>query len=191
MTYAQELGRKAIHLASSVIPITYWFLAKDLMLSLLIPLTIIAILIDYSRQKSKWLHDFIHKYFGGIIRDREDQTLTGASYVFISEVVAIALFPKPIAIAGLLLLSVGDSAAALIGRGIGTHQIYRSKTWEGTLGFIILGTIAASFVPGVPFFAALLAAIAGAIVELYLNTIDDNIFIPVAGGLVLLLLLNL
>jgi len=191
MTFVQELRRKTIHLASSVIPITYWFLSKDLILAFLIPGMLLAIAIDYFRYHSDWFERFINKYFGSIIRESERKRLTGASFVLIADVVAIILFPKMIAIVGLLMLSVGDTAAALVGRGIGKHKIYQNKTWEGTLGFIIFGTIAANFVPGIPVYAAFAAAVAGALVELSFNALDDNIIIPVASGLVLMLVLSI
>ncbi|MCF7805741.1 MAG: SEC59/DGK1/VTE5 family protein [Candidatus Marinimicrobia bacterium] len=190
MTYRQELGRKAIHLGSSIIPIAYFFVSKPLILSLLIPATLLTITIDYGRRYVKWMDTLFNFLFGYVLRDDEEAeySLTGGSYVMLAEVIAILLFPKFIAIAGLLTLSIGDSAAALIGRPFGKHKLYGEKTWEGTLAFLISSVIVVSLIPGIPIWAAILSSVAGACVELFFNVVDDNIFIPVASGIVLVLL---
>mgnify|MGYP005841653353 CR=1 FL=1 len=190
MTYRQELGRKAIHLFSGAIPVAYYFLDKSLILSLLIPATILTITIDYGRRHFRWMEILFESVFGYVLRDDEEthKTLTGGSYVMLAEVVMIVLFPKIYAIAGLLTLAVGDSFAALIGIAFGKHQLYRKKTWEGTFAFWLFSTVAIVWIPGIPLWAAALGSAAAALVELFLNAIDDNIFIPLASGIVLVLL---
>jgi len=191
MTYSQELGRKAIHIISSVFPIAYLFLSKEIILSIVIPAAVLTVIIDYGRRHFEWMHTLFHFFFGYVMREDENinKTLTGGSYVMIAEVVAIIIFPKPIAIAALLTLSIGDSAAALVGRAIGTHRIYLEKTWEGTIAFWVVSTVIVALIPGIPVWAAMISSAAAALVELFLNKIDDNIFIPLASGSVLVLLL--
>jgi len=191
MTYNQELRRKAIHLGSSFFPLLYLFLDKQTMLLIVLPLAFGTLLIDFSRRRIPWLNRLFHKVLGEVLRSDEDTKLTGGSYVMLAMFITIALFPKSIAIASLLILSLGDSAAALIGRPFGHHKIHKDKSWEGSLSFWVVATIAGALVPGISLVAATIAAATGALVELYLNIIDDNIFIPIASGLVLTVLLAL
>ncbi len=192
MTFSQELGRKAIHLASGILPIAYWFLPREIYLPVIAALAAGTVIVDYGRHRVYWIGVAFNAVFGFVLREDENESrsLTGGSTVMISQVIAVAFFPKPIAVASLLVLSVGDTAAALVGRAVGAHKIYGEKTWEGTLAFLIFAGLTASLVPGIPLYAALLAALFAAIVEVFLNSVDDNLFIPIASGLTLFLLLG-
>ncbi|MBD3273698.1 MAG: hypothetical protein GF372_00205 [Candidatus Marinimicrobia bacterium] len=188
-TYRQELGRKAIHLGSAVFPISYWFLPKDLFLPVMIVLTTITITVDYFRHKVDWLNRAFDAVFGKVLRENEDETLTGGSSVMLSQILIVALFPKPVAIAALLTLSIGDSAAALVGKAIGKNKLFQDKTFEGGLAFFVGSSIVASLVPGIPVYAAIVASLVAAIVEVYVNILDDNLLIPLASGSTLFLLM--
>lgn len=192
MTFSQEVGRKSIHLASGLIPIAYWFIPKGIFLPLIAVLAVGTVVVDYSRHRVHWVGVAFNAVFGFVLREHENDSraLTGGSTVMISQVLAVALFPKPIAVASLLILSVGDTAAALVGRAIGRHTVYGDKTWEGTAAFLLFSAAAASLVPGIPIYAALLAAGTASLVEVFLDSVDDNLFIPVVGGVILFLLLG-
>ena len=47
--YKAELLRKSIHLLSLSIAIVYYFITKELALTVLIPLTLISLILDLSR----------------------------------------------------------------------------------------------------------------------------------------------
>ena len=55
---------------------------------------------------------------------------TGATCVMIASCISILLFSKPVAILALIFMSLGDTAAGLIGQKFGKHKI-GEKTWEG------------------------------------------------------------
>ncbi len=190
-TYMEEVGRKAIHLGSAVFPISYWFIPKEIFLPVIILLTAITIGVDYGRRKISWLNRAFDAVFGKVLREHEDERLTGGSSVMISQIIVVALFPKPIAIAALLTLSIGDSAAALIGRAVGRNKLYGEKTIEGGIAFFIASSIVASLVPGIPIYAAMIASFVAAAFEVYVDFFDDNLVIPLASGLTLLLVLTL
>jgi len=190
MTFKRELGRKAIHAASSVFPIAYWFLDKQVFLPFITILSVSAVLLDYGRHKVPWVRRAFSAIFGGVLRENEQAKLTGGATVMVAQVLMVAFFPKPIAIAALLILSIGDSAAALVGLAFGKHKIYHSKTWEGSLAFLISGTLVAALVPGIPLYAAAIAAAGAGAVEVFFSSVDDNIFIPLASGIILVILLG-
>lgn len=193
--YKQEIIRKAIHLNSLSIPIVYSFITRETALTILIPLTILAILLDFFSKINKTVNKFFFMIFGKIMRPFEVEkkfVLNGASWVLISATLCIWIFPKIFAVTGFAILIVSDLSAALIGRRYGKHKLF-NKSWEGTSAFMISAAIvilvvgALSSAPYTFFIFGFLAAIISAFVEASSGVmkIDDNISIPVSVGLVL------
>jgi len=191
MTLRTEFGRKVIHLGSSVFPITYWFVDKEIFLPIIGALALGTVVVDYTRHHFPKVQKIFYSVFGNVLRDDEESTLSGGSTVMIAEFLMIAFFPKPIAVASLLTLSIGDTAAAIIGITYGKHNITKNKTWEGTLAFLVSATIVASLVPGIPLYAAGIAAVIAGVMEVILSAFDDNVVIPLTAGLTLVLLLSI
>lgn len=189
--YKNEIIRKSIHLCSLSIPVGYYFVTRELMLTVLVPLLIISVFIDFGRHFIPALRDLTFKIFGPILREHEKDTtkknLSGATYVLISAVGVIFAMPKIFAITGFAVLIIGDIMAALIGRRFGKHK-FLAKSLEGTLAFFVSASIVVLLAPkieGLPaeyfigFFAAAVAAIAE---NLSYGWADDNLTIPVSMG---------
>ena len=116
----------------------------------------------------------------------------GAITALAGMLIALYIFPQDIAFASILILSIGDGFAALIGKmGKTKTPFSKKKTWEGTLSGILTATIAASFF--VPFYIAFISSIVAMFVELvdfkFKGVIDDNLLIPIISGIVISLLL--
>jgi dolichol kinase len=146
---SHELIRKAIHLSSAIIPLTYWFLVeRELTLQIVILLSLGFLTADYLRLKSDVIEKIFMQIFGSALRQHEKKNLTGATYVFTGSVVAIYLFPKEIAVAALLILSISDTLAALVGIPFGKHQFLK-KSLEGSSAFFLSTFVILSiFFPG-------------------------------------------
>jgi len=199
ISYSQEILRKTIHLLSLNIPIVYIFVSDKLALSILIPMALIAVILDLlSRKGVPWAEKLIYGYFGSMLRKHETKKrkkiiLNGASWVLISAVLTVLLFPKVIAIVSFIILIISDIAAALIGRKWGRTKLGK-KSLEGTLAFIVSGIIVVVII-GIIFngnyiyyIAGILGAVVGGIAELNAKTlkIDDNLGIPLGVGIVML-----
>lgn len=187
--YRSEVFRKLIHLFSLSIPTIYYFITKELALSILIPLTIISLLIDYGRYYHKELSDIVEKVFGFLMRkhekDSKKKNLNGATYVLLSAVIVILLFPKVFVVTAFAVLIIGDSSAALIGRKFGKTK-FLLKSLEGTLAFFVASCFVVLLAPkvegSVAEYAIGITAVAfGAIAEnISGEWADDNFSIPVA-----------
>lgn len=187
--YKNEIIRKGIHLVSLSIPTVYYFITKELALSILIPLTIFSLLIDYGRYYSPALSELVKKIFGFMMRkhewDSKKKNLNGATYVLISAVFVIIVFPKVFVVTAFAVLIVGDIAAALIGRRFGRTK-FLFKSLEGTVAFILFSTIVLIAAPKIEYnfteyLIGFVAIIIGAIVENISGTwADDNFTIPVS-----------
>lgn len=190
--YRDELVRKLIHLFSLSIPIIYYFIPSSISITILMCLTIFALIIDGGRFISKPFAKIFYKTFGFLLRkhelDSEKKNLTGATYVLLSALICAIIFPKVIFVTAFTILIVSDTMAALIGRKFGKRKFLR-KSFEGTLSFFISASIVVVFTPKVGDFQmeyviGFIAAFVGAIVEnISYGLADDNLTIPISIGL--------
>lgn len=189
--YKNELFRKGIHLCSLSIPVIYYFITRELALSILVPLVILSIVIDLYRFYNHNFAELFYKYFGFLLRDHEKdhqkRSLNGATYVLIAAVLTVLIFPKVIAVAAFAILIISDISAALIGRRFGKIK-FLSKSLEGTGAFFVTACIVVLLAPKVTgtfeeYIIGFIAAFVGAIVEnVSYGYADDNLTIPLSVG---------
>ena len=188
MIHTNELLRKLLHLSNLIIPFTYllYFDSKVEILIILLPITSFSLLIEYLRINSKSVKNIFDKYLFLMLRNHEKSgKYTGATWVFISSILSIGIFPKDIAIISLIYMSIGDTAAGLIGRKYGKIKIY-NKTLEGALaGFIICLMVGLMIDLNISKSILTIGALSAAIIELLPISIDDNIRIPLFSGTVM------
>lgn len=187
--------RKSIHISSIIIPIIYYFFLREhksiAILTMLI-LAVTAIIVEMLRLENRNIRKVFFSIFGIMLRKHEVYDFTGASYLLTSAIFCIAFFPPEIAFLSLSFLSIGDTFAALVGMSFGKRKFPGSKkSVEGSLAcfastflFAILFEYFAGYpYPQLAFFGALAATIA----EAWNLPVDDNVKIPIASGLVMIL----
>ena len=190
--YRDEIVRKLIHLCSLSIPIVYYFISRTDAIIILSIVTFVALTIDLLRYFSTSFGKIFYSIFGILLRkhelDKEKKNLNGATYVLISALVCVILFPKVFFVTAFSILIISDSMAALVGRKFGNHK-FLSKSLEGTLAFFISASIVVLFTPKVEglFLEYLIGFIAAAIAAIVENIshgwMDDNLAIPVSIGI--------
>ncbi len=191
VSFQYELIRKGIHMMSLSIPVSYYFMSKELALTLIIPLALIFVVADVLRSYHAPTFTLYNRIFGRMLRPHEKtlkkKTLNGASWVLISAAVCVLVFPKLITITAFSILIISDTTAALIGRRFGTRK-FNDKTLEGSTAFVVSAAIVILFTPKVQhlfmeYLIAILSAVIGALAEVFsFDIIDDNFAIPVAIG---------
>lgn len=189
--YKDELFRKLIHLISLSIPIVYYFITTETAAIILGILAAFAFILDLGRYLHPETGKIFYKMFGFLLREHElDHTkknLNGATYVLISALISVLIFPKVIFISAFSILIISDSAAALVGRKFGRRK-FLQKSFEGTLTFFVSACIVILFTPKVSGFfeeylIGFIAAFVGAIVEnVSFKLVDDNLSIPLSVG---------
>ena len=185
LNYRQEIYRKLIHLSSSCIPFMLWYFGKDTFQPWIISCAIILPILDYGRRHNKFLYRIYSNLFITFTRPIEQGILSGASWVIIGAAVTIFIFNENTAIIGLLVLSIADSAAAIVGIKFGETQLY-SKSLEGSAAFFITGTIIVFLLSPAAFYINFIAVIAATVVELFSTPrINDNLLIPMVLALIL------
>ncbi len=101
---------------------------------------------------------------------------------------ALVLFPNPINYASIAIFTLGDGTATLFGRKLGktVFPLNKGKRVEGSIfGFLFAFLGALLFVSHIE---ALVGAAIGMIMEALPTPVNDNLTIPLAAGLTLLLL---
>ncbi|MEW6413451.1 MAG: hypothetical protein AB1483_13425 [Candidatus Zixiibacteriota bacterium] len=191
ISFVHEIIRKTTHTGALIIPGGYYFLqlSREQMLSIMVPVALAMVIIDISRLRQwRFWTGFASKIIRPIIRDHEVKgDFTGASYILISTCLAVALFDKPIAIAALVFIIIGDTFAAIIGRRFGKHRFYKNKTVEGSLG-CLMGTLASvMLLPDIALSVAVVGAVVATVIEAYSFGVDDNVSVPLVSGLAMTL----
>lgn len=178
-----ELRRKAIHLIGLGVPALYWLTDKEFTL-----LVVGAFIIGFvAFELYRWRHGIPVKEAEAIarplMRPSERRGLGGHVYFACGIFVALLLYSQAIAIAAILMLILGDGAAAVVGTKWGKTRLRERRTLEGTLALFLV-----AFLVGLPVLSpglTLIGATAAVCTELL--PINDNLSIPILAGLAMTL----
>ena len=190
MILLEEYFRKIIHLSSLIIPFGYLYFItdKNTIVIILIFLTLFFLFIDIGRHRIIWIQSIFKYFFNNMLRVHERKgKLTGATWVIIGSLITITIFSKNVAVIALIFMSLGDTAAALIGQKFGKHKV-GNKSWEGFLGGLIVCFIIAIIFPFLPLKVSLIGALVAMIMELSPIPLDDNFKIPLGSGAIMMML---
>jgi dolichol kinase len=187
-----ELLRKAIHLSSVIIPISYYYIENNILLIVVGTGTLFMILLDVFRKIFPTVNEYYVKVIGFVLRKKEvnvkEHILTGGTYYAIGIFLPLLLFEREIASTAILIMIICDSFAALIGKKFGKHGLW-NKTIEGSITFFIVGLIIVILTPKVTnshteYIYAIIALLIATLIEALPFEIDDNITIPVSFGII-------
>lgn len=180
-----EFRRQAFHAVFGIVIVLLVLLdiltAKRLLLVAIVGAALSGLSVKYRVPVISW---FLEKF------DRKEDKIPGkgAFFFVLGCLIVLALFPKNIALASILILALGDSFATLVGLHFGRIKSITRKTLEGFFAGAFAGFVGAFLF--VDFFSALagsLAAMFFEILEIRLGSkvIDDNIMVPLTAALVM------
>ncbi len=177
--------RKFLHLLTAFFPILYIHLLRKEMLIFLFSLTIFSYLVDVLRLEIKPFGRLFYRIFEKLLWEKEKRIFTGASTYLLSAFLSVFLFSKPVAIASLAFLSVGDTVAYFVGTKFGKISLFGEKTLEGSLACLIICIIISFLIPDLPLGVLICGAVGASIVELFPFGVDDNLILPLVSGLIM------
>lgn len=193
-----EARRKAVHLAFIVLPLQLllellpWPRTHKEFRYLFLALTAGAIAVDVLRIHEASVRRFFRSFFGGMIREHEQLSLLGSSYLLLAALIAVEVFPQPIAAAALGFTVLGDAMGALVGKAWGRHRFF-NKSFEGVFGCLVAclfwGAIVVQ-VAHVPWSVVLVGALTATVIEALPIPLDDNLGITLAAGYAMKLLVS-
>jgi diacylglycerol kinase (CTP) len=153
-----------------------------------------VLLLETARFRIPSLNAWLVRSWGLIIRSSEVNQVTGTPFYVGASLLAIAIFPKLIALLSILFLACGDPIASMIGILYGRlgPRFGNGKSLVGTLaGVVVCAVIAgAAFLSlGLDFptwvLLTLLGGLSGGAAEMLPVEIDDNFSIPIVSGFTL------
>ena len=186
LTYKHELYRKGVHLSSSIFPFMLYLLGKQFFLIYILPFMVICIFLDYAKSSFQIINNIYFYFFRIVTRSSEYKKPTGATWVFTGIILTVLLFKENIAITSLIILSISDSMAAIIGLKFGKTKLF-SKTLEGSFAFYLSTFLIISITTNLPLSYAILISIVTTFSELVKLKINDNVIIPLTAGLLLMI----
>ncbi|HDZ10946.1 MAG TPA: hypothetical protein ENH53_01935 [Bacteroidetes bacterium] len=124
---------------------------------------------------------------GFLLRKGEFRRPTGATYWIAGALVTILIYPKKIAIFAVVMLTVSDAFAAGVGKSVGKIKIKAHKTVEGSLAFFLSAFLIGRVFLGFSNPLSVFGAFVGAVLELRLIPVNDNLMVPIGSGFLLVL----
>jgi dolichol kinase len=195
-TWLSEAQRKAIHVSFIVLPLELlygwlpWPRTRGEWRLFLVTVVTAAIVIDMVRLHERRVKHFFRTFFGELIREHEQFNLLGSTYLLLAALLAIELFPMPMAAAALGFTVLGDAWAAIVGKAFGRTRFF-GKSLEGAAAGLVAciawgaGLAAAGFLP---WHVAMAGALVASLVELLPIPLDDNLGITLFSGYAMKLL---
>jgi len=186
LSFKDEFKRKLIHFASSAIGLSIIYLDSGVIFPALVIFSVLYPLLDYLRINNRLISNFYNTYFHSITRSSESNKFTGASFVFWGALLTYILFDQRIAGISLIIMSLSDAMAAIVGVGFGKTKVL-NKTLEGSFAFFITTFIILYFfkIPLITSFVVSTVATATELIQIL--KINDNISIPITVALILTL----
>ncbi|WP_292486665.1 diacylglycerol/polyprenol kinase family protein [Methanohalobium sp.] len=175
----KEYLRKVIHLISVLIIVIYAFLGKQIVLILLLVSLVFFLVLEYIRIEKSIKLPMLHVLY----RNSEKNHLGGHVFLTIGAIISIAMFSKQVAFACILMTTLGDLCAALVGKTFGNTKLpYNDKSLEGsTSEFVVDLAIGFAFTGN--WIIAVGMAFVATVVETTVVRIDDNLMIPMFSGI--------
>jgi len=192
----REVQRKLIHLGFLVLPLDLlyplapWPRGRAQFRMLLIALVLGALVLDLLRLNAPRVGQFFRRFVGQMIREHEQFSLLGSTYLLLAALLAVEIFPQPVAAAALGFTVLGDAFAAIVGKAWGRRRLFH-KTLEGALGGLAVCLAWAAFLAlagHAPWGPLLAGAAVASLVELLPIPLDDNLGITLISGYTMKLL---
>ena len=141
--------------------------------------------LDLLRFRVSWVNRQFMRRLAPLLKHDEGHRFNGATYVVVGALFTFLLYGPEVAVPALLFLSVGDPAAALVGRRVPGPRLF-GKSPGGAAAFLAVSLAVVAVLVGAGandyHWGLLVGAAVAAIVELLPVPPDDNLTIPLIAG---------
>jgi dolichol kinase len=185
MKYEKEVRRALFHIGLGLFIVSLSFFMSINDLIILLSLALIAGFFC-SIASTRMRIPVIAAFLDAFEREESKKFPGRGSFYFVAGcLLAFLLFEKQIALASVMVLSLGDSFTNIFGP-LGTikTRLHAEKKLEGTIMGILAGTLGAMwFVSPVQAFFGTLIAMIGEMIDFEFLQFNDNVFVPVVAGI--------
>lgn len=182
-----ESARKAIHLGTAIVPISW---ALDLVTvgqlrAALGVAAIVALGIEALRFASAAVAARFDQWVGALLRPHERTSISGATWLALAMCVVVWWAPRAAAIAALWAAAVGDAAAALVGRSLQRLRAVDApgKSFAGSAAALLATAAGVRWLTTASLPLALGLGAVAALAEWPRRPLDDNLRVALAVAL--------
>ena len=155
-----RIWRRLFHVfAGSSIPVAGILAPEQEFLIALAVVAAGALLLDFSRFGFGPLNRVYMRWMSPLLKSDEDSHITGATYMLIAAVPVFWVFGKDVGVPVMFFLSLGDPAAAMVGRRMPGPRLF-GKSPVGTAAFAATGAAVAALLVGTGAIGTSLGAVA-------------------------------
>jgi len=142
----------------------------------------VLFLFDLLRFRRPGLNRLFFRWFHALASPREAEGVASSTWFMTGAFLAVAIFPREVAVPAILVLALSDPAASWVGRRWGRRR-FGAGTFLGSLTFLAVATLTLLLFVSPP--AALAVALVVTLTESIPWPLDDNLVIPLVTGSVL------
>jgi len=190
LSFRNELLRKAVHILSVFIPLIYYISDFHFFIFVIFFFMFIVVFINLTYRNILSRFKYFKIIFSNLLRSYEDNSIWGSTYMISAFFVITLFFDKNIVMLSMLITSLSDSMAAIVGIKYGKIRFKNSKSIEGFYIFTITTFIILFMALNINLYLMLTISILISFVELFSNTKYDNFTIPVFSSLILTLFIK-
>lgn len=189
-----HIARKLWHfLGILFVAFCYYQMSRALALQVLTLAGSLIIVLDYVRLARPSLNRFLMRIFSPVMRQNEQNGLTGATYAVIGIFIIVFFFSRDVVLLSLFFLAVADPIASYVGIRYGKDRLFGRKSFQGSLAAFF----ACLFISAVYYYThnlmtdrllivSVLSGMAGAAAEAVpVGRLDDNLVLPVLSAIML------
>jgi dolichol kinase len=189
----QNNARSVFHVGSALaaLALLHWLPSRGWLIAVSVAFAASGWTMEIARRLSPAANRRLMALFAPVAHAHERHGINSATW-YCTALVLLALFaPLRAAEVGVVVLGLADPAAGFIGRRFGKTRLRKNRSLEGSLGFVVVGALAAGAwlaVSGgvaLPALAvlAVVGGVVGALTEIGSTRLDDNFTIPVTVAL--------
>lgn len=141
-----------------------------------------CLVLDWIRLSVPDANRAFFRWFAALASPREARGIASSTWFLSGVFATLLIFPAHLFTPSVLVLSLADPAASVVGRLWGRHSLGKGSR-EGTAAFFLVASAVTLPFAGLP--GALMAAGVVAIFEVLPTGIDDNLTVPVVTALAL------
>jgi dolichol kinase len=142
------------------------------------------------RRRSPAVNERLMRFFGPVAHAHEWHRVNSATWYATALLIMAAVVPFHAAEIGVVVLALADPMAGVVGRRYGRRRLASGKSLEGAAAFATTGALAAlawSSVAGTfegsRVAIAVVGGVVGAVIELLVTRVDDNLAVPLGTSL--------
>lgn len=195
-----HLARRLFHIMSGcgIVAVSFFLESKKDFALFLGSLTLLDLVVEGARLIFPRFNLFVLSRFRRLLREGEENRLSGISYYLLGSLLAVILFPREIAVLSILFLAFGDPIASLVGVMVGrrhwpSHVSPSQKSFEGSLACLFFCGVMTWFVsyefaktaglnPSDRLLFSIVGGFSAALGELLPLRTDDNFALPLISG---------